>query len=150
MTALAVMGVIGYAVALVFILFGAPDVAITQFLIETLTVVLFVLVLHRLPKNYRLNRGPSRGIFAFLAVVFGGIMTYILLYVTSFPLESELRQYFAENSYTLGKGKNVVNVILVDFRALDTLGEITVLGIVSLGIFALLRLTGKEEGGEGQ
>lgn len=148
LTALAVMGVVGYAVALVFILFGAPDVAITQFLIETLTVVLFVLVLHRLPESFKFNRGAGKGVFALLAVVFGGIMTYVVLIVTSHPLDSELRQYFAENSYTLGKGRNVVNVILVDFRALDTMGEITVLGIVSLGIFALLRLTEKEEGGE--
>jgi multicomponent Na+:H+ antiporter subunit A len=147
LTALAVMGVVGYAVAIIFILFGAPDVAITQFLIETLTVVLFVLVLHRLPDFYKVSRGGHGGIFAVIALLFGGTLTYVLLLVTSFPLESELRQYFAENSYVLGKGRNVVNVILVDFRALDTMGEITVLGIVALGIYALLRLKETEEGG---
>lgn len=148
LTALAVMGVIGYSVALIFILFGAPDVAITQFLIETLTVVLFVLVLHRLPRYQQISRGIRRWVYGGIALLFGGLITFVLLLVTSFPLESDLKQYFAENSYLLGKGKNVVNVILVDFRALDTMGEITVLGIAALGIFALLRLKLNEEGGE--
>jgi multicomponent Na+:H+ antiporter subunit A len=150
LTALAVMGVVGYSVALVFILFGAPDVAITQFLIETLTVVLFVLVLHRLPELYKFSRGMSRWVPALVALLFGGVITYVLLLVTGFPLDSHLKRYFAENSYTLGKGKNVVNVILVDFRALDTMGEITVLGIVAVGIFALLRLRGEEKGEQGR
>jgi multicomponent Na+:H+ antiporter subunit A len=146
LTSLAVMGVVGYAVALIFILFGAPDVAITQFLIETLTVVLFVLVLHRLPVFLPVTPLFKNLVHAVVALLFGGLIIFLLLLVTSYPLDPDLKNYFAENSYTLGKGKNVVNVILVDFRALDTMGEITVLGIVAIGIFALLRLKLPQEG----
>jgi multicomponent Na+:H+ antiporter subunit A len=64
----------------------------------------------------------------------------IALFVISEPLNTELKQYFAENSLSIAKGRNIVNVILVDFRALDTLGEITVLAIAAVGVFALLKL----------
>ena len=67
-------------------------------------------------------------------------MSIIALYVISTPMTSELKNYFAANSLTLGKGKNIVNVILVDFRALDTMGEITVLAVAAIGVFALLKL----------
>ncbi len=148
LTALAAMGVVGYAVALVFILFGAPDVAVTQFLIETLTVVLFVLVLHKLPPFMFLVKGWERIRGIAISLFFGGVMTCTLLLVLGYDLDSSLKRYFAESSYPLGKGRNIVNVILVDFRGLDTLGEITVLAIASMGILALLRLKldEKEEG----
>jgi multicomponent Na+:H+ antiporter subunit A len=112
----------------------------TQFLIETLTVVLFVLVLHKLPdfKTYAPRR--KRIPVMILSFLFGGMITFVLLLVTQVQLDSPLKEFFNTNSYTLGKGRNIVNVILVDFRALDTLGEITVLGIASLGIYSLLKL----------
>lgn len=140
LTALVTLGVVGYGIALIFIIYSAPDVAMTQFLIETLTVVLFVLVLHKLPDFQVYTNRKNRIPHIIVSVLFGGLMTYILLLVTQSPLESKLKEYFVENSYLLGKGKNIVNVILVDFRALDTLGEITVLGIAALGIYALLKL----------
>jgi Multisubunit Na+/H+ antiporter, MnhB subunit len=74
----------------------------------------------------------------------------VVLTVTAAPLESPLTRFVAENSYSAAKGRNVVNVILVDFRGIDTLGEITVLSVAALGVVALLRLRpGKEKAGEG-
>ena len=70
-------------------------------------------------------------------------MTGLVLAVTSTPLQSRLTPYFAENSVPLAKGRNIVNVILVDFRALDTLGEITVLAVAAIGVFGLLKLRPK-------
>ncbi len=141
LTSIVTMGVVGYAVAIIFIFFGAPDVAITQFLIETLTVVLFVLILHKLPplRFYPL-KSFQNGLYIIISIGFGLLMTSVLLLVTEHPMVSGLKAYFAENTYILGKGKNAVNVILVDFRALDTMGEISVLAIAAIGIVALLKL----------
>jgi multicomponent Na+:H+ antiporter subunit A len=140
LTALASMGIAGYGLALIYIIFSAPDTAMTQFLIETLTVVLFVLVLHRLPYFETLSVKARREGFLFLAITFGAIMTYILLLVNSFPKQDELKNFFGDNSVPMGHGRNIVNVILVDFRALDTLGEAVVLAIAGIGIFTLLKL----------
>lgn len=146
-TALATMGVVGYGLALIYIIYSAPDVAMTQFLIETLTVVLFVLVLHKLPYFEIFSGKAVRFAYLFLSIVFGGLMTYILLLITSYPMHSELKTFVGENSLPLGGGRNMVNVILVDFRALDTLGESIVLAIAAIGIFSLLKLKlVKEEG----
>lgn len=140
LAAIAILGVAGYAVAIFFAIYGAIDLAITQFLIETLTVVVFVFVLYKLPGYMKLSPGLHRYRDAIIALVGGGTMTIVILLVTNYPLVSELKLFFAENSYVLAKGRNVVNVILVDFRALDTLGEITVLSIAALGVFAMMKL----------
>src|SRR5690606_23947016 len=116
LTAIIGLGIVGYGIGLIFIFYGAPDVAITQFLVETLTVILFVLVLHRLPEFRNFERLRLERAFLILPVLFGAFMTFILLLVTNNRLVSNLKAYFVENSYTLGKGKNIVNVILVDFR----------------------------------
>ena len=134
------IGVVGYSVALIFILYSAPDLAMTQFAIETLTVILFVLVIYKMPKYL-----PSSGLVRRTRdIIFAGsgglLMSLITLFIISDPLVSELKKYFSENSLPLGKGKNIVNVILVDFRALDTMGEITVLAVAAIGVFALLKL----------
>jgi multicomponent Na+:H+ antiporter subunit A len=146
LTSLLAMGFMGYAVAIIFLFYGAPDVAMTQFLIETLTVVLFVLILHRLPSFVQKTKFEGAGYIA-VSVVFGLLMTYILLMVTEHPLESELRSFYAQQSLPLGKGRNVVNVILVDFRQLDTMGEIVVLAVAALGIFAMFKVK-YDEGGK--
>ncbi|MFD2244883.1 hydrogen gas-evolving membrane-bound hydrogenase subunit E [Pontibacter ruber] len=146
LTSIATMGIIGFSVALLYLLFGAPDVSATQFLIETLTVVLFVLVLHRLPPFRFLSHRYRRYKYIILSALFGGMMTYVLLLVKQFPLQSELKAYYGEHGYMLGRGRNLVNVIIVDFRALDTLGEITVLAVTALGIMALLRLRAEKGG----
>ena len=115
-----------------------------QFAIETLTVILFVLVLYRLPRFASYSRQTSRFRDAVVAILAGAMMTLLVLAVTSTPLVSRLSPYFSENSYLLAKGRNIVNVILVDFRGIDTLGEITVLAVAAIGVFALMRLKAEE------
>jgi multicomponent Na+:H+ antiporter subunit A len=146
LTAVAALGVVGYGLALIYLLYGAPDLAMTQFAIETLTVVLFVLVLYRLPPFARFSSWIARVRDAAVALAAGALMTGLLLVTTAAPLKSLVAPYFAENSLPQAHGRNVVNVILVDFRALDTLGEITVLAVAAVGVFALIGLVpGKKE-----
>jgi multicomponent Na+:H+ antiporter subunit A len=140
LASVAALGVVGYGVALTFVLFGAPDLAMTQLLIETMTVILLVLVLYHLPGFARLSTRVQRRVDAFIALTAGAMMTLLVLVATSVEQFSPISTYFAENSYPLGHGRNIVNVILVDFRALDTLGEITVLSLAGVGVFALLKL----------
>lgn len=134
------LGVIGYGSALIFVLFGAPDLAMTQFAIETLSVILFVLVLYRLPQLAHLSSRRSRIRDAVIASTAGGIVTAVVLVITSRPLNSKLTDFFSTASYLEAQGRNIVNVILVDFRGFDTMGEITVLAIAAIGVFALLKL----------
>ncbi|WP_187260813.1 putative monovalent cation/H+ antiporter subunit A [Pontibacter beigongshangensis] len=140
LTSIAILGMIGYSGALYFVLFGAPDVAATQLLIETMTVVVFVLVLHKLPQFRFVGSRFQRIRYMIVSVLFGAMMTYVTLLVKQYPLVSGLKTFYGENSYLLGHGRNIVNVILVDFRALDTLGETTVLGVAAIGIYAMLKL----------
>ncbi|VAW31804.1 Na(+) H(+) antiporter subunit A [hydrothermal vent metagenome] len=130
--------------AMFYVLFSAPDVAMTQFAIETLTVVLFVLVLYRLPYFNQFTNKLTRQRDALIALASGGLMTALVLTVTAIPTERRLTSFFAENSLTLAKGRNIVNVILVDFRGLDTLGELTVLAVAGIGVFALLKAARKD------
>lgn len=140
------MGVLGFGVGMIFIIYGAPDVALTTFAIETLNVILFVLVLAHLPKFTSRSRTTGRIRDGLIAASAGIFMTLTVLQVTSTALSSRLKEYFGSASLPDGHGRNVVNVILVDFRALDTLGEITVLAIAAIGVFALLKLrTGKTD-----
>jgi len=132
--------VVGFGITIIFILFGAPDLAITQFAIETLTVILFVLAIYKLPKFLPLSVDSVKYKDAIVALFFGGTITVLLLNVISVPMASDLKTYFGDNSLSLGKGLNVVNVILVDFRALDTLGEVIVLSVAATGIYSLLKL----------
>jgi multicomponent Na+:H+ antiporter subunit A len=138
--AIAILGVAGYGIAIFFAIYGAPDLSMTQFLIETLTVVIFVLVLYKLPGYKKISPGLHRWRDSIIAIAGGTVFTFIILLITNYLLISELKLFFAANSYILAKGRNVVNVILVDFRALDTLGEITVLGIAAIGVFAMMKL----------
>jgi multicomponent Na+:H+ antiporter subunit A len=140
LSAVASLGVVGYGVALIYILYGAPDLAMTQILVETLTVLLFVLVFYLLPPFQRLSTATSRARDALLSLLVGGLMTVLVLAATATPPESRLAAFFAENSKQVAHGSNIVNVILVDFRGLDTLGEVTVLSIAAFGVFALLKL----------
>ncbi len=138
---IAVMGIVGYGLALIYLLYGAPDLAMIQFAIETLTVILFVLVVYRLPKFTRLTSPPAR-VADFLVAMTGGIlMTILTLIVTARPVVPHISEYFLQNALRLANGRNVVNVILVDFRGFDTLGEITVLALAGIGVYALIRLT---------
>lgn len=140
LAAVAALGVVGYGVALIFSIFGAPDLAMTQFSIETLSVILLVLVLYKLPRFIVFSTRLQYVRDVAIALLGGGLMTLLVLVVTSLPAQSRLTPYFAQNSLKLAKGHNVVNVILVDFRGFDTMGEITVLGVAALGVFGLMKL----------
>ena len=140
LAAVAALGVVGFGVAMIYILFGAPDLAMTQFAIETLTVIIFVLVLYRLPRFATYSGKATRFRDAVIAITSGVLMSLLVLLVTANPLVSRVTSYYAENSYLLAKGRNIVNVILVDFRGIDTLGEITVLAVAAIGVFALMKL----------
>lgn len=139
--AIATLGVIGYSVALLFAFYGAPDLAMTQFAVETLIVIIFVLVIYHLPRFKQLTSGGRRAWDALVACFFGATMT--LLVLTSMSSRTTLPPVSVEHaarSAPEAYGRNVVNVILVDFRALDTLGEIFVLGLAAVGVYTLLRL----------
>lgn len=140
LAAVAALGTVGYGMAMLYVVFGAPDLAMTQFSIETLTVILFMLVIYRLPGFTPFSGRKTRISDGIFAAMVGGIMTILVLIITSAPLNSRLTPFFAENSYIKAKGHNVVNVILVDFRGFDTMGEITVLSVAAIGVFALLNL----------
>ncbi|MEX0684586.1 MAG: putative monovalent cation/H+ antiporter subunit A [Balneolales bacterium] len=140
LTAITSMAIVGFSVSLIFIFHSAPDLAITQILVETLTVILFALVLIHLPKLKQQKKGLGSFRDAVIAISAGGLITLLMLSVLTFEFDPYISEYYAENSYLAAHGKNIVNVILVDFRALDTLGEITVLAVAGLGIFALIKL----------
>lgn len=150
LAAVASMGAIGFCIALLYLLYGAPDLAMTQFLIESLTVILFVVAFYHLPHFSDQSSKRTRIRDIFIALFGGSLMTVLVLSSLGGQLFPPISQYYAENSYLLGHGRNVVNVILVDFRGIDTLGEITVLGIAAAGVFALLKLrVGKKSKEEG-
>lgn len=140
LSAVAAMGVVGYAICLIFVYYSAPDLAMTQFTIDTLTVILFVLVLYRLPKYLNLSETKTRIRDGIVAILFGLLITILAIEVLQVSHDGATKQFYAENAYKLAKGKNVVNVILVDFRGMDTMIEITVLAIAALGVFGLLKL----------
>lgn len=140
LTAITTLGILGYSIALIYVIFSAPDLAITQILVETLTVILAALVLIKLPKPKMEESGAVRLRDAGIAIAAGSMVTLFMLTVLNGELDLSLSHYFGENSYTMAYGKNIVNVILVDFRALDTLGEITVLSVAAVGIIALVKL----------
>lgn len=145
LASVAALGVVGYSVALMYILFSAPDLAMTQFLIETLTVILFVLVIYRLPRYAVLTPMRERARDVVICTIAGAVVTALVLAAASETAEPVLSQYYAANSVEQAHGRNIVNVILVDFRALDTLGEIVVLGVAAVGVMALLRLRAERE-----
>lgn len=148
LAAVAALGVVGYGIALIYALFGAPDLAMTQILVETLTLVLFVLVVYHLPRFAAFSSARRRGLDALFAIAAGTVIALLVFTALDAPQPKTVSDYFAENSLR-AQGRNVVNVILVDFRALDTLGEITVLAVAALGVFALIRLwPGAGKGGD--
>jgi multicomponent Na+:H+ antiporter subunit A len=135
------LGVVGYGVSLIYILYGAPDLAMTQFLIESLTVILFVLAFYHLPQFTQSSPRRSRIRDILIASLAGGLMTALVLSATGVLYYPSISDYLVENALPLGHGRNIVNVILVDFRAFDTMGEITVLGIAAIGVYVLLKFS---------
>lgn len=134
------LGAVGYGVAVLFVIQGAPDLALTQLLVETLTLGLFILVLRHLPARFesvewRLGRLTRVAISVAVGLSAGMFALWTAAGRTAAPLVGE----FLTRAEPEGGGLNVVNVILTDFRALDTMGEITVLTVVALGAMALIR-----------
>jgi multicomponent Na+:H+ antiporter subunit A len=145
MTAVLSLGVTGYGVALTFLFFGAPDLAMTQFSVETLTAVIFTLVFYHFRRFRSLSKRRIRLRDLSIAIFFGGSLAAVLFFVGANATPVGLGRYFAENSVLMAHGRNIVNVILVDFRALDTMGEITVLATAALGVRALLQIGRHDE-----
>ncbi|WP_413376689.1 Na+/H+ antiporter subunit A [Alkalihalobacillus sp. 1P02AB] len=146
-----VVGVIGFLLALVFVVFRAPDLALTQLLIETVTVVLFMIVFYHLPELRKIKSKPRFNIVNLIISAAVGILVTTIAF-SALALGNEagiesISQYYIENSKTLAGGYNMVNVVLVDFRGLDTMLEALVLGIAALGIVVLikLRMSGRED-----
>lgn len=139
--ALVLLSVVGLVVALAFARFSAPDLAMTQLSVEVVTIVLLMLAIYYMHPWTPVETTLKRRIRdMFIAAVAGIGMTLVTLAMLTQPFSS-ISEFFLENSKPGGGGTNVVNVILVDFRGFDTLGEITVLAIAALGIYAMLRDT---------
>jgi multicomponent Na+:H+ antiporter subunit A len=139
------VSVVGAMVALVFVLFSAPDLALTQLLIEVLSTVFLVFVFAVLPARFEQRSTSSRNLpSVVIAGLAGLLMTGLVLSSAMYTQFPRISPYFMAESVPGGKGENVVNVILVDFRSFDTLGEITVLFIAVLGIYAMLRMRRRE------
>ena len=140
--AICALGVVGSGVALLFLLFGAIDVAITQLMVETLFVVLIATVLLKLP-SFAGDAHPGTATKlrdATLAIGSGVVMALLTMAVASESFDLSVTRYYESASLAEAYGANIVNVILVDFRALDTLGEIAVVATAALAVIALLKV----------
>lgn len=153
LVSLILMGAVGLGVALIFVKFSAPDLALTQLSVEVVTIVLMLLALYFLPQYSPDESGKLlRSRDALIATAAGGGVSVLVWAILTRPYQS-IADYFLINSVPGGGGTNVVNVILVDFRGYDTLGEITVLALAGLGIYAMLdhlKLSGSEQDSQGR
>ncbi len=138
LASVAALGMVGIGAALIFVLFGAPDVAMTQFAIETLTVLILVLVFYHLPQFRSYSSRLRRTADLVLSLAFGAFMTVLVLLAVDTRIGAPISTYFSEQSVPGGKGRNIVNVIIVDFRAADTFGELFVLALAGIGVATLL------------
>ena len=142
------VGIMGFSIALIFILFSAPDLGITQLLVETMTVILLVLVLFRLPRFSNLSTNLERIRDGAVAATMGVLIFLLIITAWSIDQFESISTYMVENSAPLAYGRNIVNVILVDYRALDTLGEMFVLALAAIGVIAMLKLRHREAEGK--
>jgi multicomponent Na+:H+ antiporter subunit A len=125
-----------------FLFAGAPDVAFTQVVVETVFVIVVaavLLALKRQGKAMSVSEPGWRPMALVLSLAFATVLTALLLAAVALPFDDTLSRWFGEHSVPAAQGRNVVNVILVDFRALDTLGEITVVMLSLLAAVPLLR-----------
>jgi multicomponent K+:H+ antiporter subunit A len=146
--ALVMLGGAGLVTCLSFVWLSAPDLALTQLVVESVTTVLLLLGLRWLPKRIVQPGGPG-GLMEMIrwyrvrdltiSICVGAGLATLAYATMTRPAPDSIARFFVENAYTQGGGTNIVNVILVDFRGFDTLGEITVLGVVALTVYALLR-----------
>ncbi|MER5217940.1 Na+/H+ antiporter subunit A [Streptomyces sp. NPDC002838] len=156
LTGILLAGAVGYGVAGVFLVRGAPDVALTQFLVETMTLVVVVLVLRRMPARFNPGRTAmgARLLRAAVAGAIGVLVTWLALVASSARTAPAVSSGYVRDVAETG-AHNVVNAILIDFRALDTLGEISVLLVAAVGVTSLVRdqargrFAGQGDGGRG-
>lgn len=146
LSTIAVLGVVGYCSATIFVLFGAPDVAMTQFAVETLTVIIFVLVVYHLPRFAVYSKRLGKAIDAGIGAAFGLLMAAFVVSSFATSADDGISWYYNHSAFPSNAGehaaygRNLINIILVDFRALDTMGEIAVLGLAAVGVYTLLKL----------
>ncbi len=136
-----ILGITGYGVAILFVLYRAPDLALTQLVIETVSITLFLLCFYHFPKLRRRTESVrTRTLNLIVASGFGLLMTVVGIASFSSNAFEKISEYFIETSLPISGGRNIVNVILVDMRGIDTLFEITVLGIAGLTVYSLIKL----------
>ncbi|MDA5632285.1 MULTISPECIES: putative monovalent cation/H+ antiporter subunit A [Rhizobium/Agrobacterium group] len=141
LTAIIALGIQGFAVAVIFLLFGAPDLSFTQFMVETLSVVILTLVMTRLRLSPSDHRGLGQKLLdGTIAIACGTGFALFLMRATQASFDNRLTDFYNTYSKVVAHGANVVNVIIVDFRGTDTLGEIAVVMITGLAILALIRI----------
>ncbi len=147
-TSIVAVGALGYLVAFFFVLFRAPDLALTQLVVETVTTALFLLCFYHLPQlRKEISRVPFKVTNAVIAIGSGVVVTIVALSVNGNRLFDSISSYY-ENAYELAGAKNIVNAILVDFRGIDTMLEILVLTIAGLGVYSLIKLRLAKEGSD--
>ncbi len=134
------LGVVGYGMAILFVVQGAPDLALTQFAVETLSVLVFLLVLRRLPDRFE-RRTPAviRSVRLAISVAVGAFVVLMAITSAGWRTQEPVSDAMSQRALPDGDGRNVVNVILVDIRGMDTVGEVTVLVAAGIGIVALAR-----------
>jgi multicomponent Na+:H+ antiporter subunit A len=139
--AVLLLGGVGFSVAVIYVIQGAPDLALTQLLIETLGLLIFVLVLRRLPTRVDDDQGWrfATGLRVLVSGAVGLFIFHFAITASNGRTAAPVSEAYLERALPEGHGRNVVNVILVDFRGLDTLGEITVLAVAALGIVSLVQ-----------
>ncbi len=141
LVAIVALGIQGFAVGLLYLLYGAPDLAFTQFMVETLAVVILTLVMTRLNLKGADHRGPvERLVDGAVALAAALALCLLMLKMLEGGFDPRLSLFFNEYSKIVAHGANVVNVIIVDFRGTDTLGEITVVLVTGLAVLGLIRL----------
>lgn len=146
LTGILLNGVLGYLLALFFVFFRAPDLALTQLVIETVSASLFLLCFYFLPEWEKEKRRPKvKMLNVFIALAVGSLVTMIALSVQSNRLFDSISAFY-ENAYELAGAQNIVNAILGDFRAFDTMLEVVVLLIAGLGVYVLIKLKSNKGG----
>ncbi len=140
MTSLIAVGALGYLVSMFFVIFRAPDLALTQLVVETVTTALFLLCFYHLPEfSKNMGRMRFKATNLLISICVGTIITLLALSANGYKLFKPIVDYF-ENSYELAGANNIVNAILVDFRGIDTMLEISVLCIAGIGVYTLIKL----------
>ncbi len=139
MTSIMSLSVVGLMVSLLFVRFSAPDLALTQLSVEVVTMLLLMLAMYFLPVRTQVESSSVRVLRDVLLALVVGAGVAVLAFLVMTGETTTISQFFMDNSKSGGGGTNVVNVILVDFRGFDTFGEITVLGVAAMGIYALLK-----------